>query len=112
MARIGGDELIVLLPDLRVAAEAEMIAAKIIAAASSPVSADQKQMAVTVSIGVATYPQVGPDAEALMRCADEAMYAAKKKGKNCLEVYRPTSVERVGANERILRQAPASTSGA
>jgi diguanylate cyclase (GGDEF)-like protein len=112
VARIGGDEFIVLLPDLRVAAEAEMIAGKIVTAASSPVSADQKQMAVTVSIGVATYPQVGPDAAALMRCADEAMYAAKKKGKNCLEVYRPKSVKRGGgASEPILPQAPAPLAG-
>ncbi|MGD0345596.1 MAG: GGDEF domain-containing protein [Terracidiphilus sp.] len=113
VARIGGDELIVLLPDLRVAAEAEMIAAKIVAVASNPVLIERKQVAITVSVGVATYPQVGPDAEALMRCADEAMYSAKQKGKNRLQVYKPKTAERGGGvSEQILRQAPASTSGA
>ncbi len=112
VARMGGDEFIVLLPDLRVAAEAEMIAAKIVAVASSPISIERKQVAMTVSIGVATYPQVGPDAEALMRCADEAMYTAKQKGKNRLQVYRPKSAERGGVNDHVLRNAPIQTSGA
>ncbi len=111
VARVGGDEFIVILPDLRVASEAEMIAAKIVDTASRPVNIDRLQAAVTVSIGVATCPQVGPDEEALMRCADEAMYAAKQKGKNCFQVYRPKATARGGVNDQILRQAPASPSG-
>jgi diguanylate cyclase (GGDEF)-like protein len=112
VARMGGDEFVALLPDLRVPAEAEMIAAKFVMAASTPVSIDQVVAAVTVSIGVATYPQSGTEMDSLLRCADEAMYAAKEKGKNCFQVYRPKPAERGGANEQILRQAPAPSSGA
>lgn len=89
VARMGGDEFIILLPDLHAADEAEMIAAKIVAGSSIPIRVDEAPVSVTVSIGVATYPQEGPDADSLLRCADEAMYAAKQEGKNQLQVYRP-----------------------
>jgi diguanylate cyclase (GGDEF)-like protein len=89
VARMGGDEFIVLLPDLHVAEEAEMIAAKIVAGVSIPVRVESVRVSVTVSIGVATYPEQASDEESLMRCADEAMYAAKQEGKNQLQVYRP-----------------------
>lgn len=89
VARMGGDEFIVLLPDLHAAEEAEMIAAKIVAGVAIPIRVDEAPVSVTVSIGVATYPHDGADEESLLRCADEAMYAAKQEGKNQLQVYRP-----------------------
>jgi diguanylate cyclase (GGDEF)-like protein len=92
VARMGGDEFIILLPDLHNPAEAERIAAKIVAAASNPMSIDEMPLAVTVSIGLATYPEEGADVDSLLRCADEAMYAAKQKGKNQFQVYRPAAV--------------------
>jgi diguanylate cyclase (GGDEF)-like protein len=87
VARIGGDEFVILLPDLRVPSEAEFIAGKIVSAASSPYQIDQAHAVVTVSVGVVTYPGPCPDPDTLMRCADEAMYAAKEKGKNQFHVY-------------------------
>ena len=89
VARMGGDEFIILLPDLHGAEEAEMIAAKIVAGAAIPIRVDEAPVSVTVSIGVAAYPHDGSDAESLLHCADEAMYAAKQEGKNQLQVYRP-----------------------
>jgi diguanylate cyclase (GGDEF)-like protein len=89
VARIGGDEFVILLPDLRFPAEAASIAAKIVAAVSNPFAIDHKPAVITVSIGVATYPEGSASPEALMQCADEAMYAAKEKGKNGFHVYRP-----------------------
>jgi diguanylate cyclase (GGDEF)-like protein len=112
VARMGGDEFIVLLPDLRIPPEAEMIAAKIVAAISSPVCIDQSWVAVTVSVGVATSAQSGTDAETLLRCADEAMYAAKKTGHNSFQVYRSIAEERSASGEQVLRQIPAPTGGA
>ncbi len=88
VARIGGDEFVVLLPDLRVPAEAASIAAKIVAAVSNPFAIDHKPAVITVSIGVVTYPEGSASPDALMQCADEAMYAAKEKGKNGFHVYR------------------------
>ena len=103
VARMGGDEFIVLLPDLHKAAEAETIAAKIIDAIARPISIDQNQIAITVSIGVATYPPVGPDTESLLRCADEAMYAAKEKGKNRFGVYVPKTAELSDIPDQVLK---------
>jgi diguanylate cyclase (GGDEF)-like protein len=105
VARIGGDEFVVLLPDLRIPAEAESIAAKIVAAAAQPYAIDRTQTVITVSVGVVTYPEAGADLESLMRCADTAMYAAKEKGKNSFQVYR-ASVAATGGGGNSLAHTP------
>jgi diguanylate cyclase (GGDEF)-like protein len=114
VARIGGDEFIVLLPDLRIPAEAESIAAKIVAAIAQPYAIDSAQAVITVSVGVVTYPEAGKDLDTLMRCADEAMYAAKEKGKNSFQVYRPGSVATGGGSSSLAHppQIPLATGGA
>ncbi len=106
VARIGGDEFIVLLPDLRIPAEAANIAAKIVAAVSNPFVIDRTQALITVSIGVVTYPEGSTSPETLIQCADEAMYAAKEKGKNGFQVYRPKPAPSGGEDESVLRSAP------
>ena len=106
VARIGGDEFIVLLPDLRIPAEAESIAAKIVAAVALPYKIDHSQAVITVSVGVVTYPEAGSDLETLMYCADEAMYAAKEKGKNSFEVFRRTSTQVGGGGGNPLLHTP------
>jgi len=114
VARIGGDEFIVLLPDLRIPAEAESIAAKIVAAVDQPYVIDHTQALITVSVGVVTYPEVATDLETLMRCADEAMYTAKMRGKNSFQVYRPISSTAGGGGNSLLHQPhlPLATGGA
>ncbi len=114
VARIGGDEFIVLLPDLRIPAEAESIAAKIVAAVARPYVIDHMQALITVSVGVVTYPEMDTDLETLMHCADEAMYAAKMRGKNGFQVYRQMSAATEGAGNSRLHQphAPLAAGGA
>ncbi len=114
VARIGGDEFIVLLPDLRIPAEAESIAAKIVAAVAHPYEIDQTHAVITVSVGVVTYPEVGSDLDTLMHCADEAMYAAKEKGKNSFQVYPPKSAPSGGGGNSLLHSPniPLTTGGA
>jgi diguanylate cyclase (GGDEF)-like protein len=106
VARIGGDEFIVLLPDLRIPAEAESIAAKIVAAVAHPYTIDHTQAVITVSVGVVTYPEAGSDLDTLMHYADEAMYAAKEKGKNSFQVYRLTSTPAGGGGGNSLLHHP------
>ncbi|MGO8756977.1 MAG: diguanylate cyclase domain-containing protein [Terracidiphilus sp.] len=98
VARIGGDEFVILLPDLRVASEAEFIAGKVVAAVASPYEIDRAHAAVTVSVGLVTYPGVSSDPDTMMRCADQAMYAAKEKGKNRFHVWAPQPLSRDGAD--------------
>lgn len=106
VARIGGDEFIVLLPDLRIPAEAESIAAKIVAAVGLPYQIDHTHAVITVSVGVVTYPEAGSDLETLMHCADEAMYAAKEKGKNSFEVFRGATTQVGGGGGNSLLHPP------
>ena len=65
-------------------------------------------------MGVVTYPEAGTDMENLMHCADEAMYAAKMKGKNSFQVYRPMSGIASGTGNSLLHQphVPLATGGA
>ena len=103
-----------LLPDLRIPAEAESIAAKIIASVAQPFIIDQTQAVITLSVGVVTLPEAGNDIDTLMRCADEAMYAAKQKGKNSFHVYRPGSTATGGGGSSLAHppQIPLATGGA
>lgn len=80
-ARVGGDEFVVLLPGVASAADAARVADKIRAAIDRPFVIDGHALAVSVSMGLAHYPQDGTDATALARHADRAMYRDKAEGK-------------------------------
>ncbi len=83
-ARFGGDEFVVVFPDTTTAVALE-VAERIraaVAACATPDGHDVDVTAITASIGVATFPEHGADAEALFRAADRAMYRVKNGGKN------------------------------
>ena len=82
VARIGGDEFVVLAPEIEESSEATLLAEKIARILASPLEVEGIEFGVTVSIGIATYPADGESAEALIAAADRAMYAAKKDGRN------------------------------
>ncbi|MBF0611887.1 MAG: diguanylate cyclase [Magnetococcales bacterium] len=81
VARFGGDEFVILL---RIASveDAERVANKVIDLFAKPLSLATQELHVGSSIGVAVFPQDGGEGEALLRRADEGMYAAKRAGKN------------------------------
>lgn len=92
-ARFGGDEFVVVLPCTDTAAAAE-IAERVraaIAGCTQPDGMNVDISAITASIGVATYPRHGADAEHLFRAADTAMYAVKRTAKNGVEVAGSTA---------------------
>ena len=84
VGRIGGDEFVVLLHDINQPQDATDIADLIRSSLDQPFDLDGKRLAISSSIGVATWPEHGDDGKQLIRHADEAMYAAKKKGGNRL----------------------------
>jgi diguanylate cyclase (GGDEF)-like protein/PAS domain S-box-containing protein len=87
VARIGGDELALVLVDAA-GAEAGRVLAKVVLANALPLAHDGAQIRASVSVGAAEYPRDGEDIDLLRKRADEAMYAAKKAGGNCCLFYR------------------------
>ncbi len=81
ICRIGGDEFVVVLPELKRASDAGQVAQKVIEQLSLPVTIEGSELSVTPSIGIAVYPDDGRDAETLIRNSDAAMYHAKEMGR-------------------------------
>jgi diguanylate cyclase (GGDEF)-like protein/PAS domain S-box-containing protein len=88
VSRQGGDEFVILLPDIAHAEDASICADKMLTAIATPHAIDKHDLHVTGSIGIATYPDDGGDAETLMRNADFAMYHAKEIGRNNVQFFR------------------------
>jgi diguanylate cyclase (GGDEF)-like protein len=85
VARVGGDEFVILLVDIHHAIETEQVAAKLLSALSEPIAVDGELVQIRGSIGMSVFPDDSEDEESLMRIADEAMYRAKRSGKNPIE---------------------------
>ena len=79
VARLGGDEFAVLLPETD-AARAAQVADDLVRALQTPFVLEGQSIAVDASIGIAVAPEHGQDADTLLRCADVAMYQAKRSG--------------------------------
>lgn len=82
LSRIGGDEFVIVLSDLKDASACEMILDRLLHVTNTPVIINDIFVQVSSSIGVTFYPQDGASADQLMRHADQAMYGAKQSGKN------------------------------
>lgn len=82
LARIGGDEFVAILADLDEVKDCEIVLGRLLVAAASPITVRENKILVSVSIGVTAYPHDKSDAEQLLRHADQAMYSAKRAGKN------------------------------
>lgn len=89
VARIGGDEFVVVLTELGRPEDAGPVAQKLLAALSEPFELSGHRLHVTPSIGICTYPHDGQSAEALMQNADAAMYHAKEMGRNNYQFFTP-----------------------
>ena len=90
VARMGGDEFMLLLPEITHVGDSSTIAQKILTGVRTPLKIEQHQLHITTSIGVAVYPLDGLDADTLMKNADIAMYWAKDKGRNDYQRYDQT----------------------
>ncbi len=89
VGRQGGDEFVILLPEVKHPRDAALIADKILLALSKPYSIGRHELRLTASIGIVTYPDNGTDGETLTRNADVAMYYAKHRGRNNHRFFKP-----------------------
>jgi diguanylate cyclase (GGDEF)-like protein len=88
IARIGGDEFMIILPDLRVAEDAGRVAAKLVSGFTRPFEIEGASLSVTASVGIAVYPDHGTQDQVLIEQADRAMYQAKGLGRSSYELAR------------------------
>jgi diguanylate cyclase (GGDEF)-like protein/PAS domain S-box-containing protein len=111
VARFGGDEYTVILSQLGRAGDAALVARKLLAELSAPMQLGGMAVQVTGSIGIAIWPRDGDDLEALVRCADMAMYRAKAMGHNELAFFTSAIGKSAATRHRLeddLRVAIAS----
>lgn len=108
LARSGGDEFSIVLPGLMQAGEAEAVAKRLIAAIRPPFNVDGHNLSVGLSIGIALADSKLATPDQLLRCADMALYEAKRNGRNRFEHFSAAMGEAASKRRMIeteLREA-------
>ncbi|MDP2760171.1 MAG: EAL domain-containing protein [Sideroxyarcus sp.] len=100
VARMGGDEFVVILTDITESSSAFLVTQKIIQLLSEPYNIEDRIIHVTPSIGISIYPDDGADKETLLMHADVAMYHAKRNGRNDFQFFIPSMKSKV--SERLF----------
>ena len=99
VARLGGDEFTVIVPDLADDSAAGQLATHLLESFNTPFALDGHEVFVSASIGIAIFPTDGMDLESLLKNADLAMYQAKKRGRNTVQLF--ASSMGISANKRL-----------
>lgn len=95
IARFGGDEFAIIIDDIHVNVNLEHIAEKIIDTIAQPIVIDHQELYVTISIGIALYPDDGETIEMLVSNADAAMYRTKVEGRNSFAFFTQDMAEKL-----------------
>ena len=108
ICRMGGDEFVVVLPEIKRSSDAANVAAKILETVALPFLVEERELHITPSVGISVFPDDGRDAETLIRNADAAMYHAKETGRANYQFFTEQmnqAASRRLALEGDLRQA-------
>ncbi|WP_052452393.1 sensor domain-containing protein [Noviherbaspirillum autotrophicum] len=108
LARIGGDEFVIILSPVAQPNEAALVADKVLKAFAPPIEVEGHELHAGGSIGISIYPADGEDADTLMRAADTAMYHAKESGRGNFQFFTQglnVAIQRRLTVENKLRQA-------
>jgi len=108
VARVGGDEFVVVMPDITTVEDVEQCAANLVARLSPVISIEEHLVQLTASVGVCIYPDFAADAKHLLKRADSAMYVAKENGRNQYQIFSESMLQETTERltmEHALRHA-------
>jgi diguanylate cyclase (GGDEF)-like protein/PAS domain S-box-containing protein len=108
VARVGGDEFVVVMPDITTVEDVDQCAANLVMKLSPEISIDEHLVQLTASVGVCIYPDFAADAKHLLKRADSAMYAAKEGGRNQYQIFNESMLQETTERltmEHALRHA-------
>ena len=108
LSRFGGDEFILMLPDISNTAQVDAVAGKLLQASRQAFRIDNRSVFVTISIGICVYPEHGTSLEELQKNADIAMYHAKRSGGGTMQYFTEQMKEKAHEYAQIeaaLRKA-------
>jgi diguanylate cyclase (GGDEF)-like protein/PAS domain S-box-containing protein len=111
VARAGGDEFVVVMPDITTVEDVNQCAANLVARLSPEISIEEHLVQLTASVGVCIYPDFASDAKHLLKRADSAMYAAKENGRNQYQIFSESMLQETTERltmEHALRHALAN----
>jgi diguanylate cyclase (GGDEF)-like protein/PAS domain S-box-containing protein len=100
VCRSGGDEFILLFPEIGGPTDAAHLAEKILVSFTAPFIVEEREIIISPSIGISLYPGDGADFVTLIRSADAAMYLAKRQGRNNFQFFTPELTD--AAQDRLL----------
>jgi diguanylate cyclase (GGDEF)-like protein len=103
VARLGGDEFTVILEKVKDAAGIEQAADKILSALNKPFTLGEHTIHISTSIGITIFPTDSSDTHMLLKNADQAMYAAKRLGKNCFQFFTQDMQRSIEAQIKIMQ---------
>ena len=104
VSRQGGDEFVVLLPQVTGPTAPAEVASKILAALSEPFDLDGESLRLSVSIGISLFPDDGDSIDTLTRSADSAMYHAKSQGRSTFQFFTPAVNQHLGERRALQRR--------
>ena len=108
LSRFGGDEFVILLSSMPGAKQIEHVARKVFEALQPMIQVAERELFVSVSIGISIYPDDAESPSDLLRTADAAMYTAKEAGRDCYRFYTTTMNEALARRQQVeqgLREA-------
>lgn len=108
LARWGGDEFTILIPQIKNEEEIEICAKRVFSILQQPFQVGNHLLYLKASIGVAIYPRDGQDAETIIKNADAALYRTKEMGRNHYQIYHPLITSKTSERlemENLLHQA-------
>ncbi|AAM24326.1 diguanylate cyclase (GGDEF)-like protein/PAS domain S-box-containing protein [Caldanaerobacter subterraneus subsp. tengcongensis MB4] len=103
VSRVGGDEFVILLPDIINIDDTNKVANRILELFNQPIKFNNYELYVTISIGIAIYPDHGKNERAIVKNADIAMYKAKRDGKNSFQYFDSITKKEVEIASTIRR---------